>query len=65
MCWACGLDITKELYGHFSKCALSDMHEEVVDNFYNDEGVSYVIRLPVAPRKEKNPVILFLLALLS
>lgn len=67
MCWACGLDITKESYEHFSKCALSDMHEEVAvnDNFYNDEGVSYVMRLPVARRKEKNPVILFLLSLLS
>lgn len=66
MCWGCGLDITKESYGHFSKCSLSDMHEEIIDagNIYNDGGVNYVIR-PFARAHQKNPVILFLLALLS
>lgn len=66
MCWACGLDITKESYGHFSKCSLSVMHEEIIDadNIYNDGGVNYVIR-PFARAHQKNPVILFLLALLS
>lgn len=68
MCWACGLDITKESYGHFSKCSLSVMHEEIIDagNIYNDGGVNYVIRpFARAHQKEKNPVSLFLLALLS
>lgn len=66
MCWGCGLDITKESYGHFSKCSLSVMHEEIFDagNIYNDGGVNYVIR-PFARAHQKNPVILFLLALLS
>lgn len=66
MCWGCGLDITKESYGHFSKCSLSVMHEEIIDagNIYNDGGVNYVIR-PFARAHQKNPVILFLLALLS
>lgn len=66
MCWGCGLDITKESYGHFSKCSLSDTHEEIIDagNIYNDGGVNYVIR-PFARAHQKNPVILFLLALLS
>lgn len=45
MCWACGLDIIKELYGYFFKCLLSVMYEEIidVDNIYNDGGVNYVI----------------------
>lgn len=46
MCWGCGLDIIKELYGYFFKCLLSDMYEEIIDvgNIYNDGGVNYVIR---------------------
>lgn len=44
------------------------MHEEIIDadNIYNDGGVNYVIRpFARAHQKEKNPVSLFLLALLS
>lgn len=60
MCWGCGLDITKESYGHFSKCSLSVMHEEIIDagNIYNDGGVNYVIRpFARAHQKEKNPIV--------
>ncbi|XP_022318824.1 E3 ubiquitin-protein ligase RNF14-like [Crassostrea virginica] len=36
MCWACGVDITMESYGHFDKCALSEMDPFIANDFYKD-----------------------------